>query len=55
MGGGSETSGLAMQIVWGVGAETFAFDVALEGGVQRQIVLATQRMYIYLYEEMRGV
>ncbi|KAF3536712.1 hypothetical protein F2Q69_00022239 [Brassica cretica] len=32
VGGGSETSGLATQIVWGVGAETFAFDAALEGG-----------------------
>ncbi|KAF3579515.1 hypothetical protein DY000_02028903 [Brassica cretica] len=31
-GWGSETSGLATQIVWGVGAETFAFDAALEGG-----------------------
>ncbi|KAF3572624.1 hypothetical protein F2Q69_00063612 [Brassica cretica] len=30
--GGSETFGLAMQIVWGVDAETFAFDAALEGG-----------------------
>ncbi|KAG5397485.1 hypothetical protein IGI04_019299, partial [Brassica rapa subsp. trilocularis] len=32
VGGGSETSGLATQLVWGVGAETFAFDAALEGG-----------------------
>ncbi|WZZ32132.1 hypothetical protein YC2023_015533 [Brassica napus] len=32
VGGGLETSGLATQIVWGVGAETFAFDAALEGG-----------------------
>ncbi|KAF2568000.1 hypothetical protein F2Q68_00024368 [Brassica cretica] len=32
VGGGSETSGLATQIVWGVGAKTFAFDAALEGG-----------------------
>ncbi|KAF3543176.1 hypothetical protein DY000_02006867 [Brassica cretica] len=32
VGGGSETSGLATQIVWGVGAETFAFDATLEGG-----------------------
>ncbi|KAF3514672.1 hypothetical protein F2Q69_00003790 [Brassica cretica] len=32
VGGGVETSGLATQIVWGVGAETFAFDAALEGG-----------------------
>ncbi|KAF3601693.1 hypothetical protein F2Q69_00035538 [Brassica cretica] len=32
VGGGSETSGLATQIVWGVDAETFAFDAALEGG-----------------------
>ncbi|KAF3585522.1 hypothetical protein F2Q69_00027807 [Brassica cretica] len=32
VGGGSETFGLATQIVWGVGAETFAFDAALEGG-----------------------
>ncbi|KAF2591317.1 hypothetical protein F2Q70_00039308 [Brassica cretica] len=32
VGGGSEPSGLATQIVWGVGAETFAFDAALEGG-----------------------
>ncbi|WZZ47100.1 hypothetical protein YC2023_043359 [Brassica napus] len=32
VGRGSETSGLATQIVWGVGAETFAFDAALEGG-----------------------
>ncbi|KAF3577410.1 hypothetical protein DY000_02034380 [Brassica cretica] len=32
VGGGSETSGLATQIVWGVGAETFAFDTALEDG-----------------------
>ncbi|WZZ29585.1 hypothetical protein YC2023_012986 [Brassica napus] len=31
VGGGSETFGLATQIVWGVGAETFAFDAALEG------------------------
>ncbi|KAG5410912.1 hypothetical protein IGI04_007231, partial [Brassica rapa subsp. trilocularis] len=32
VGGGSETSGLATQIVWGVGTETFAFDADLEGG-----------------------
>ncbi|KAF3572605.1 hypothetical protein F2Q69_00059680 [Brassica cretica] len=32
VGGGSVTSRLATQIVWGVGAETFAFDAALEGG-----------------------
>ncbi|KAF3541511.1 hypothetical protein F2Q69_00023111 [Brassica cretica] len=32
VGGDSETSGLATQIVWGVGAEMFAFDAALEGG-----------------------
>ncbi|KAF3541321.1 hypothetical protein F2Q69_00022767 [Brassica cretica] len=32
VGGGSETYGLATQIVWGVGAETFAFDAALVGG-----------------------
>ncbi|KAF3609568.1 hypothetical protein DY000_02049311 [Brassica cretica] len=32
VGGGTETSGLATQIVWGVGPETFAFDAALEGG-----------------------
>ncbi|KAF3582854.1 hypothetical protein DY000_02030756 [Brassica cretica] len=31
VGGGSETAGLETQIVWGVGAETFAFDAALEG------------------------
>ncbi|KAF3528889.1 hypothetical protein DY000_02038675 [Brassica cretica] len=31
VGGGSVTPGLATQIVWGVGAETFAFDAALEG------------------------
>ncbi|KAF3587380.1 hypothetical protein F2Q69_00027313 [Brassica cretica] len=31
-GGDSETSGLATNIVWGVGAKTFAFDAALEGG-----------------------
>ncbi|KAF3559607.1 hypothetical protein F2Q69_00014649 [Brassica cretica] len=32
VGGGSEASGLATQIVWGVGAKTLAFDAALEGG-----------------------
>ncbi|KAF2599132.1 hypothetical protein F2Q68_00011106 [Brassica cretica] len=32
VGGGSETSGLATPIVWGVGAETFAFDATLVGG-----------------------
>ena len=32
VGGASETSGLAMQIMWGVGAETFAFNAALESG-----------------------
>ncbi|KAG5375374.1 hypothetical protein IGI04_039970 [Brassica rapa subsp. trilocularis] len=42
VGGGSEKSGLATQIVWGVDVETFAFDAALEAGVQRQTVLATQ-------------
>ncbi|KAF2576559.1 hypothetical protein F2Q70_00005626 [Brassica cretica] len=31
VGGGSETSGLATQIVWGVGAEMFAFDAAFGG------------------------
>ncbi|KAF3528888.1 hypothetical protein DY000_02038673 [Brassica cretica] len=36
VGGGSETSGLETQIVWGVGAETFAFDAALEdGGIEK--------------------
>ncbi|KAF3591722.1 hypothetical protein DY000_02024931 [Brassica cretica] len=44
VGGGSETPGLATQIVWGVGAETFAFDAAWRAGVQRQTVLATQRV-----------
>ncbi|WZZ63589.1 hypothetical protein YC2023_074959 [Brassica napus] len=32
VGGGSDTSGLATHIVWSMGAETFAFDAALEGG-----------------------
>ncbi|KAF2536926.1 hypothetical protein F2Q70_00004837 [Brassica cretica] len=35
VGGGSETSGLATQIVWGVGAYMFAFDAALvDGGTE---------------------
>ncbi|KAF3553205.1 hypothetical protein F2Q69_00012468 [Brassica cretica] len=52
---GSETSGLAMLLVWACGAETFVPWTLLErAGVQRQTVLAMLRI-IYPYEEMRGV
>ncbi|KAF2601076.1 hypothetical protein F2Q70_00025754 [Brassica cretica] len=54
VGGGSETSGLATQIVWGVGAETFAFDAALEGGgTETDCTSDAAYVYIYPYEEMR--
>ena len=56
VGGGSETSGLATQIVWGVGAETFSFDAALEGGgTETDCTSDAAYVYIYPYEEMRGV
>ncbi|WZZ86868.1 hypothetical protein YC2023_115447 [Brassica napus] len=55
VGGGSETSGLATQIVWSVGAETFAFDAALEcGGTETDCTSDAAYVYIYPYEEMRG-
>ncbi|KAF2582989.1 hypothetical protein F2Q68_00004651 [Brassica cretica] len=55
VGGGSETSGLATQIVWGVGAETFAFNAALEGGgTETDCTSDAAYVYIYPYEEMRG-
>ncbi|KAF2548436.1 hypothetical protein F2Q70_00020228 [Brassica cretica] len=54
VGGGSETFGVATQIVWGVGAETFAFDAALEGGgTETDCTSDTAYVYIYPYEEMR--
>ena len=53
-GGGSETSGLSTQLVWGVGAETFAFDAALEGG-GTETYCTSDAAYVYPYEEMRGV
>ncbi|WZY94953.1 hypothetical protein YC2023_067282 [Brassica napus] len=54
VGGGSETSGLATQLVWGVGAETFAFDAALEGGgTETYCTSDAAYVYIYPYEEMR--
>ncbi|WZZ78307.1 hypothetical protein YC2023_098879 [Brassica napus] len=56
VGGGLETSGLATQIVWGLGAETIAFDAALEGGgTETDCTTDAAYVYIYPYEEMRGV
>ena len=56
VGGGSETSGLATQIVWGVGAETFAFYAALEdGGTETDCTSDAAYVYIYPYEEKQGV
>ncbi|KAF3515006.1 hypothetical protein F2Q69_00006148 [Brassica cretica] len=55
VGGGLETSGQATQILWGVGAETFAFDAALEGGgTETDCTSDAAYVYIYPYEEMRG-
>ena len=52
VGGGSETSGLATQIVWGVGAETFAFDAALEGG-GTETDCTSDAAYVYIYIRMK--
>uniref|UniRef100_A0A0D3C9Y9 Uncharacterized protein n=1 Tax=Brassica oleracea var. oleracea TaxID=109376 RepID=A0A0D3C9Y9_BRAOL len=52
VGGGSETSGLATQIVWGVGAETFASDAALEGG-GTETDCTSDALYVYIYIRMR--
>ena len=55
VGGGSETSGLATQIVWGVGAETFAFDAALEGGgTETDCTSDAAYIYIYIYISVCG-
>ena len=43
-------------VVWGVGAETFAFDAALEdGGTETDCTSDAAYVYIYSYEEMRGL
>ena len=56
VGGGSETSGLATQIVWGVGAETFVFDAALEGrGTETDCTSDAAYVYIYICIRRCGV
>lgn len=47
-GGSSETSGLAIQIVWDVVQKCLHSTQLWWAGVQRQIVLATLRIYIHM-------
>ena len=54
-GGGSETSGLATQLCLVRGAETFAFDAALEGGGTETDCTSDAAYVLYPYEEMRDI
>ncbi|KAL0716338.1 hypothetical protein Bca4012_065660 [Brassica carinata] len=54
-GGGSETSGLATQLYMVRGAETFAFDAALEGRGTETGCTSDATYVLYPYEEMRDV
>ena len=54
MGVSSETFELRLYCL-GRGAETFAFDATMGGGTETDCTSDAAYVYIYPYEEMRGV